>query len=154
MSKNIANKKDTIKNIIEWFEKAVPNPTIKHKLIQLGCHFEEIKEMCDAMHLYSEECAIHELRFKSKFMPYRRELEHMSDVKNLEILDALCDQIVTALGVGYMMGFDMAEALNEVNKSNWSKFENGEPVFSEQGKIAKGQNYFKPNLSKFLSRNS
>lgn len=38
------------------------------------------------------------------------------------LLDALCDQIVTALGVGYMMGFDMEGALAEVNRSNYTKF--------------------------------
>ncbi|WP_373747215.1 hypothetical protein [Neisseria dentiae] len=141
-----------VSNILEWFERAVPNPTIKHKMMQLGCHFEEIKEMCQSMNLYSDEPSIHELRFKSKFMPYRNEIEGMDDVQSLEILDSLCDQIVTALGVGYMMGFDMAAALDEVNQSNWSKFENGEPVFSEQGKIIKGKNYFKPNLREFLSQ--
>ena len=48
-----------------------------------------------------------------------------------------------------MMGFDMVGALDEINKSNWSKFENGKPVFDENGKIKKGAEYFKPKLSKF-----
>lgn len=51
-----------------------------------------------------------------------------------------------------MMGFDMVGALKEVNASNYSKFENGKPVFNEQGKIAKGKDYFKPNLTTYLKR--
>ena len=48
------------------------------------------------------------------------------------------------------MGFDMAGALAEVNKSNWSKFKDGAPVFDGNGKIAKADGYFKPDLAKFL----
>ena len=28
---------------------------------------------------------------------------------------------------------------------------NGEPIYNEAGKVMKGPNYFKPNLSKFTS---
>lgn len=48
------------------------------------------------------------------------------------------------------MGFDMVGALDEVNKSNWSKFKDGVPAFDENGKIAKADGYFKPDLAKFL----
>ena len=65
-------------------------------------------------------------------------------------MDALCDQLVTICGVGYMLGFDMLGALAEVNRSNFSKFENGKPVFNEQGKIVKGKHYSKPDLKPFL----
>ena len=44
----------------------------------------------------------------------------------------------------------MAGALAEVNKSNWSKFKDGAPVFDGNGKIAKADGYFKPDLAKFL----
>ena len=64
----------------------------------------------------------------------------------------MCDQIVTAIGVGYMLDFDMVGALTEVNSSNWSKFEDGEPIFDENGKIAKGKDYFKPELAKYIKR--
>lgn len=49
-----------------------------------------------------------------------------------------------------MNGFDIVGALQEVNRSNWSKFENGEPIFDENGKIKKGPNYRPPDLSKFV----
>lgn len=67
----------------------------------------------------------------------------------IELLDSLCDQIVTAIGVAHMMGFDIESALNEVNRSNWSKFIDGKAVFDENGKIAKPDTYSKPDLTSF-----
>jgi predicted HAD superfamily Cof-like phosphohydrolase len=77
-------------------------------------------------------------------------LEELSADARVELLDALCDQIVTAVGVAYMMGMDIEGALAEVNRSNWSKFEGGVPVFNEQGKIAKGVEYTPPELSDYI----
>lgn len=48
-----------------------------------------------------------------------------------------------------MMGYDPHAALEVVNASNWSKFEDGQPVFDEQGKIQKGKNYRAPSLEAF-----
>jgi predicted HAD superfamily Cof-like phosphohydrolase len=70
-------------------------------------------------------------------------------VDRQELLDALCDQIVTAVGVAHMFGMDIESALNEVNASNWSKFVDGNPVFNEHGKIAKGPGYFEPKIAEF-----
>lgn len=139
-----------IQEIIEWFKAAKLKPTTDDIAVQIGCHFEEIKEMCHAMNLYCDDVVTQELRYKTNFLSYRRGIENMDSKEKAAVLDALCDQIVTAIGVGYMMGFDMAGALDEVNKSNWSKFKDGVPVFDENGKIAKTDGYFKPDLAKFL----
>ena len=77
-----------------------------------------------------------------------------SDPGKEDLLDALCDQIVTAIGVGYMAGFDMAGALQEVIRSNASKFENGKPLFDENGKIRKGKDYTQPELAQFVNKRS
>lgn len=66
------------------------------------------------------------------------------------LLDALADQIVTATGVGVFLGMNVPGALGEVNRSNYSKFENGEPVFNENKKVMKGKDYTPPDLSKFI----
>ena len=68
----------------------------------------------------------------------------------LAILDSLADQIVTATGVGVFLGMNVPGALDEVNRSNYSKFENGEPVFNENKKVMKGKDYTPPDLSKFI----
>ena len=144
-----------IQKIIEWFKTAKPKPTTDDIAVQIGCHFEEIAEMQEALmrgtHLRNH-IANYADKFKSKEQTAVRTVEFVKESQNrsTELLDALCDQIVTAIGVGYMMGFDMAGALDEVNKSNWSKFVDGVPVFDENGKIAKADGYFKPDLAKFL----
>lgn len=143
---------NTLESIKEWFEKAVPQPKIENQMMQIGCHFEEIKEMCHAMNLYCDDVVTQELRFKTNCLSYKRGIENMDGKAKAAVLDALCDQIVTAVGVGYMLGFDITAALAEVNASNWSKFQDGRPVFDGSGKIAKGVGYFKPNLTEFLGR--
>ena len=126
--------------------------------MQIGCHFEESAEMQEALmrgtHLRNH-ITIYANKFKIKEQTAVRTVEFVKESQNrsIELLDALCDQIVTAIGVGYMMGFDMAGALDEVNKSNWSKFKDGVPVFDENGKIAKADGYFKPDLANFLNSN-
>ncbi|MFV0357767.1 MAG: hypothetical protein ACK5LG_22075 [Bacteroides thetaiotaomicron] len=65
---------------------------------------------------------------------------------NILLLDSLCDQVVTAAGVAYDYGYQFPQAIREVNRSNFSKFVNGLPVFDENGKIKKGPDYSPPNL--------
>ena len=68
-----------------------------------------------------------------------------------EFLDGICDQIVTATGVGFMAKMNVAGGFGEVNRSNASKFgENGEPIFDPNLKLIKGPNYFKPNLKQYI----
>lgn len=69
---------------------------------------------------------------------------------SVELLDALADQIVTATGVGTFLGMNVPGALAEVNRSNYSKFEDGEPIFNENKKVMKGKDYTPPDLSKFI----
>lgn len=70
--------------------------------------------------------------------------------QRLAVLDSLADQIVTATGIGVFLGMNVPGALDEVNRSNYSKFENGEPVFNENKKVMKGKDYTPPDLSKFI----
>lgn len=67
-----------------------------------------------------------------------------------DFLDSLCDQVVTASGVGQHCGFPVVEALAEVNDSNWSKFVDGKAIVDANGKIMKGPDYFKANLEQFV----
>lgn len=66
------------------------------------------------------------------------------------LLDALADQIVTATGVGTFLGMNVPGALAEVNRSNYSKFEDGEPIFNENRKVMKGKDYTPPDLTPYI----
>ena len=49
-------------------------------------------------------------------------------------------------------GIDLDKCFDEVQNSNMSKLdENGKPIYNESGKVMKGPNYFKPDLSKFMN---
>jgi len=70
----------------------------------------------------------------------------------LEVADALTDILYVTYGAGHAFGIDLDKCFDEVQNSNMSKLdENGEPIYNETGKVMKGPNYFKPDLSKFVS---
>lgn len=145
---------DPLASAAQWFQQAVPVPTASSKMAQLGCHFEEVAEMLDALGTGCEidiedlaaafKTAAGDADGADEFM---REFEARIDMTAL--LDSLCDQIVTAVGVAHMMGFDLQGALAEVNRANWSKFVNGRPVFDHNGKIMKGPHYLPPIIAPF-----
>ena len=136
-----------IHSIKEWFKAAKPNPSTVDACVQIGCHYEEVAEMSAVLN-YDVEYMLAATALEYKM----NHIWHLGDNADarVELLDALCDQVVTAVGVAYMMGMDIEGALAEVNRSNWSKFEGGVPVFNEQGKIAKGVEYTPPELSDYI----
>ena len=70
----------------------------------------------------------------------------------LETADALTDILYVTYGAGHAFGIDLDKCFEEVQNSNMSKLdENGKPIYNENGKVMKGPNYFKPDLSKFVS---
>ena len=79
-------------------------------------------------------------------------MEAMNNKDLLEVADALTDILYVTYGAGHAFGIDLDKCFDEVQNSNMSKLdENGEPIYNESGKVMKGPNYFKPDLSKFVS---
>ncbi len=83
------------------------------------------------------------------------ELEELKQAiyeKNLtEVADALTDILYVTYGAGHAFGIDLDKCFDEVQNSNMSKLgKDGKPIFNEFGKVMKGPNYFKPDLSKFI----
>ena len=69
----------------------------------------------------------------------------------LEVADALTDILYVTYGAGHAFGINLDKCFNEVQESNMSKLgSDGKPIYHESGKVMKGPNYFKPDLSKFL----
>ena len=69
-----------------------------------------------------------------------------------EVADALTDILYVTYGAGHAFGIDLDKCFDEVQNSNMSKLdENGKPIYNESGKVMKGPNYFKPDLSKFVN---
>ena len=87
----------------------------------------------------------------------KEELSELTDAMNnkdlLEVADALTDILYVTYGAGHAFGIDLDKCFDEVQKSNMSKLDNnGKPIYNEHGKVMKGPDYFKPNLSKFISK--
>ena len=135
---------DTLQQTVDWFREAVREPTDKNKVVQIGCHIEEFGEMLEA--IGDQGLA---KRMQGIAAEYKQgEVEYNKLViDRKELLDSLADQIVTAVGIASMLEMDIVGALREVNRSNYSKFVNGRAVFDENGKIKKGADYSKPDLT-------
>ena len=152
----LISKLSPITDTVNWFKQAKPNPTAKNIYVQIGCHFEEVCEMLQAMNLTDTPAyrGLKALSDECKQLAkdcLNKDLERVVESwDKLALLDSLADQYVTGMGVGYMMGFEMQGAINEVNRSNYSKFENGKPIFDKYGKIAQGVNYESPQLEPYL----
>ena len=69
----------------------------------------------------------------------------------IEIADALTDLLYVTYGTGHSFGINLDKCFQEVQDSNMSKLnKDGKPIYNKDGKVLKGPNYFKPNLSKIL----
>ena len=78
------------------------------------------------------------------------ELKQAISEKNLtEVADALTDILYVTYGAGHAFGINLDKCFEEVQKSNMSKLgKDGKPIYNEFGKVMKGPDYFKPDLSK------
>ena len=86
----------------------------------------------------------------------KEELEELTkamDEKDLlEVADALTDILYVTYGAGHAFGINLDKCFDEVQRSNMSKLgEDGKPIYNESGKVMKGPNYFKPDLSKYTT---
>jgi predicted HAD superfamily Cof-like phosphohydrolase len=104
--------------------------------------------------IVSEECAEQRVSFL-----YEEIDEYIDANKNgnlVEVLDALCDILYFLLGMVVIHGFQkyFTSAFNIVHDSNMSKLDkNGNVLFRKDGKILKGDGYWKPTekLKKLLN---
>ena len=81
------------------------------------------------------------------------ELKQAMDQKDLkEVADALTDILYVTYGAGHAFGINLDKCFEEVQNSNMSKLGNdGKPIYNNKGKVMKGPNYFKPDLTKFVA---
>jgi len=83
------------------------------------------------------------------------ELEELYDAMEAKdivgVADALTDILYVTYGAGHAFGVDLDKCFEEVQRSNMSKLgEDGKPIYREDGKVMKGENYSPPDLKKCL----
>lgn len=65
-----------------------------------------------------------------------------------EVMKEACDLVYVIMGMFVEMGWDFEEAFDRVHKSNMSKLDDeGNPIYREDGKVLKSDNYEPPDLS-------
>ena len=121
-------------------------------------NFQHVKKFMETFGQEVKESAEFpdEKTIQLRFDLIREELSELQDAlkkKDLkEVADALTDILYVTYGAGHAFGINLDECFQEVQNSNMSKLDvDGKPIFNEKGKVMKGPNYFKPNLSKFVA---
>ena len=121
-------------------------------------NFEKVKQF---MQTFGQEVKTKASFSDEKTNQLRLDLisEELEELKNameskdlLEVADALTDILYVTYGAGHALGIDLDKCFDEVQNSNMSKLgADGKPIYNESGKVMKGPDYYKPDLSKFLS---
>ncbi len=152
---------NSLQRTLDWFKKVIPDPGLpafyKGFQTQLGVHFEEVAEMINEISSNDQDTERLLNLAQSSLESLAEHLKKSTDAIHIEsedlhdYFDSICDQLVTATGCAAYIGGDLVGALNAVNRSNFSKFdENENPIFDENRKVKKGPNYKKADLHPFL----
>ena len=122
-------------------------------------NFEKVKKF---METFGQEIREKATFPNDKITSLRYELikEELSEFKEAiekrdlkEVADALTDILYVTYGAGHAFGINLDKCFQEVQNSNMSKLgKDGKPIYNEKGKVMKGPNYFKPDLTKFVTR--
>ena len=140
----------SIASIAEWHTRARPSPTDDDLRVQIGCHLEEVVEMLHA--IVGADSDSEEARqaasaaLDAMAIGLKRGQLDVAIADRRALLDSIADQVVTAVGVAHCAHMKPVEAAAEVDRANWSKFVDGQPLRDDNGKIKKGPYYTPPNL--------
>ena len=95
------------------------------------------------------------LRFKLMAEENEEYLEAAQDGDLVEVADALGDMLYILCGTILKHGMQdkIVEVFEEIQRSNMSKLDkDGNPIYREDGKVLKSDQYFKPDLKTILEK--
>ncbi|UKN01932.1 nucleoside triphosphate pyrophosphohydrolase family protein [Paracrocinitomix mangrovi] len=131
------DKEITLKEVIGHVEKF-------HESFGIGNNYSPTTELSD------EEIL---LRYKLMREENEEYLEAAQNGDLVEIADALGDQLYILCGTILKHGLQhkIAEVFEEIQRSNMSKLDkDGNPIYREDGKVMKSDQYFKPDIAAIL----
>lgn len=121
-----------------------------------------VKEFHSAFGLGISENPVADLGKQKNLLRYnlmKEENEEYLEAANnndlTEVADALGDMLYILCGtiIEHGMQHKIEEVFDEIQSSNMSKLDkDGKPIYREDGKVLKGPNYFKPNISAILKK--
>ena len=117
-----------------------------HEAFGLGINQEPVAQLSES-----------KLKLRFDLMAEENEeyLEAAKENDLVEVADALGDMLYILCGtiLEHGMQHKIEDVFNEIQLSNMSKLgANGKPIYREDGKVLKGPNYFKPDISKVLKK--
>ena len=95
------------------------------------------------------------LRYKLMREENEEYLEAAQNENLVEIADALGDMLYILCGtiLSHGMQHKIGEVFEEIQRSNMSKLDSdGNPIYREDGKVLKSDQYFKPNIQSILEK--
>ncbi|MEI6021869.1 MAG: nucleoside triphosphate pyrophosphohydrolase family protein [Bacteroidota bacterium] len=129
--------------------------SILKEKIKAVAEFHEVFKIGNASEIKLIEEKDYTLRYNLIKEENDEYLEACKNADLIEIADALGDQLYILFGTILKHGLQhkIEEVYDEIHRSNMSKLDdNGEPIFREDGKILKSNNYFKPNIKAILEK--
>lgn len=121
-----------------------------------------VKEFHEAFQVENAEKLTAKLSTQDVSLRHRLQAEENEEYLNAckdedltEIADALGDQLYILFGTILKHGLQdkIEEVFDEIHRSNMSKLDkDGKPIFREDGKVMKSDQYFKPNIQEILTK--
>ena len=133
----------------------------KKRLLLQDC-INDVRTFHDALSIKNEEtpkALIAEIDQLLRFNLMREENEEYLEAAKqgdlVEIADALGDMLYILCGTILKHGMQdkIEEVFTEIQRSNMSKLDkDGNPIYREDGKVLKSDQYFKPNIKAILDQ--
>ena len=117
-----------------------------HNAFGIDNNFKPTVELSDADIL---------LRYKLMREENEEYLEAAQNGDMIEVADALGDMLYILCGTILKHGMQdkIAEVFQEIQRSNMSKLDkDGNPIYREDGKVLKSDQYFKPDIQSILEK--
>lgn len=117
-----------------------PNADRERIHMRMSLVAEEFSELVGAAYGKEARSLIEEA-----FQAARAADDHTRDT--VEVADALGDLVYVIYGMALELGIPMGALLHEIQRSNLSKLgPDGKPIYREDGKVLKGDDFFPPNI--------
>jgi len=145
----------TLHAIQAWQQTARPDASEKDASLALGLLLEEVAELLEEFETesLSDEYLIklaHLVGYVETVAYELKSGQHVVAIKKgsrANLSKELADVVVTAVGLGHVLGIDVPRACARVNGSNYSKFVSGAPVYDSNGKVIKGPFYVAADMT-------
>jgi predicted HAD superfamily Cof-like phosphohydrolase len=121
----------------------------------------QVKQFHDVFGLPSNEkptVAVGEKTYMLRYNLMKEENEEYLEAAQqgdlTQIADALGDKLYILCGtiIAHGLQHKIADVFNEIHRSNMSKLDaDGKPIYRNDGKILKGENYFLPDIDAVLN---